>query len=401
MCPLIAYTNCMETIAVIFGGRSAEHDVSIVTALASIIKPLELTRKYRVEAIYIAKDGAWYWDDKLKDINLFSSGRIDEFMHKTAPTSVQFDGGMALVKSSGIAGRKTVRRIDVVFPSMHGTYGEDGALMGLLDMAGVPYVGCGLSASVIAMDKVLAKEIAAANDIPISKFLTFRRSDLEREPMQSMQQITKKLHYPLFVKPAHLGSSIGISRVDNDVSLNNALEVAAHYDDKIIVEEAVQNLIEVTLPIMGPNDNPIAAYLEQPLTKSEDFFDFETKYIGQGKKGGGKKSGGKRGAQGYSTIPADLPKELYESAQKTGLAVYKALGCDGIGRVDMLIDSKTKQVYFNELNPLPGSLYAHNWRAAGVSNVELVQKLIAFAKDRFVARQSLATTFTTNFLQQF
>src|SRR5690348_11768089 len=146
----------METVAVIFGGRSAEHDVSIVTAIASIIKPLELTRKYRVEAVYIAKDGTWFWDDKLKDISLYRSGKIQDFMQRSHPASVQFDGGMTLVKSSGIAGRKTARKIDVVFPAMHGTYGEDGALMGLLDMANVPYAGCDMQSSVVGMDKILA-----------------------------------------------------------------------------------------------------------------------------------------------------------------------------------------------------------------------------------------------------
>jgi D-alanine-D-alanine ligase len=144
----------METVAVIFGGRSAEHDVSIVTALASVIKPLELSRRYKVEAVYIAKDGAWYWDDKLKDIKLFSSGAIQDFLHKTQPASVQFDGGMKLIKASGIAGRRTSRAIQIVFPAMHGTYGEDGALMGLLDMAGIPYVGCGLSASAVANSSI-------------------------------------------------------------------------------------------------------------------------------------------------------------------------------------------------------------------------------------------------------
>jgi D-alanine-D-alanine ligase len=147
---LYATLLIMETVAVIFGGRSAEHDVSVVTALASIIKPLELTKKYRVEAIYIAKDGAWYWDEKLKDIKLFTSGDIQDYMHRTQPASVQLDGGMTLVKASGIAGRKQTRKIDLVFPAMHGTYGEDGALMGLLDMAGIPYVGCGVSAAAIA-----------------------------------------------------------------------------------------------------------------------------------------------------------------------------------------------------------------------------------------------------------
>lgn len=387
----------METIAVVFGGRSAEHDVSIVTALASIIKPLELTKKYRVEAVYIAKDGAWYWDDKLKDIKLFTSGGIQDYLHRTQPASVQFDGGMTLIKANGIAGRKQTRKIDVVFPAMHGTYGEDGALMGLLDMAGIPYVGCGTAASAVAMDKVLSKQVAAANNIPVSKFLSFMKAELERDSGVCVKAVTESLKYPIFVKPAHLGSSIGISRAANDTELRNALEVAAHYDDKVIVEEAVQNLIEVTLPIMG-NDRPQPAMLEQPLTKSEDFFDFDTKYL-QGGKGSGK--GGAKGAQGYSQIPAELPEEVYVRAEATGVAVYRALGCSGIARVDMLIDEKTKRVYFNEINPLPGGLYAHNWNRAGISNVELVQKLVGFAKERYAQRQSLTTTFSTNYLQQF
>jgi D-alanine-D-alanine ligase len=389
----------METIAVIFGGRSAEHDVSIVTALGSIIKPLEVTRRFRIEAVYIAKDGAWYWDDRLKDISLFTSGAITDFIHKNSPASVQFDGGMTLIKASGIAGRKQQRKIDIVFPSMHGTYGEDGALMGLLDMAGIPYVGCGVSASAVAMDKVLAKQLAVANDIPVSKFLAFTKDQVEREPTDTLRAITKTLSYPLFIKPAHLGSSIGISRVTNDSELRNGLEVATHYDNSIIVEEAVNNLIEVTLPIMG-NDRPKPALLEQPLTTSEDFFDFDTKYIGNGKKGGGKK-GGVKGAQGYSKIPADLPDPLYKKAETLGLSVYKTLGCSGIARVDMLIDSKTQKVYFNEINPLPGSLYAHNWNRAGVSNIELVSQLVEFAKERYTYRQALNTSFSTNFLQQF
>lgn len=394
----------METIAVIFGGRSAEHDVSIVTALASIIKPLELTKKYRVEAVYIAKDGAWYWDEKLKDIELFTSGKIQDYLHRTQPASVQFDGGMTLVKASGIAGRKQSRKIDLVFPAMHGTYGEDGALMGLLDMAGIPYVGCGVAASAIAMDKVLAKQLAQSNDIPVSKFLSFDKSELERQPGEAVKAINKSLKYPLFVKPAHLGSSIGISRVKDDTGLRNALEVASHYDDKVVVEEEVTNVVEVTLPIMG-NDQPQPAMLERPLTKPEDFFDFETKYLQGGKKGkgGGKgaKGTGTKGTQGYSQIPAELPEEVYVRAEATGVAIYKAFGCSGIARVDMLIDSKTKRVYFNEVNPLPGGLYAHNWNKAGVSNVELVRKLVGFAKERHTRRQALATTFTTNYLQQF
>ena len=389
----------MKTIAVIFGSRSAEHDVSVVTALSSIIRPLELTKQYKVEAVYIAKDGAWYWDDKLKDISLFSSDKIQDFLHKTSPASVQFDGGMTLVKSSGIAGRKTIKKIDIVFPATHGTYGEDGALMGLLDMAGVPYVGCGVSASAVAMDKVLSKQIAEQNNLPTPKYRHFYRKDLESRTNQAIKETEENLKYPLFVKPVNLGSSIGISKVTNTVELRNGLEVAAHYDEHVLVEEAVENLIELTLPIMG-NQDPKPALLEKPLTKPEDFFDFDTKYLRGGKKGGAK-SGGAKGSQGYSQVPAKLPADLYKKAEKTALDVYQAIGCEGIARVDLLVDEKQGKVYFNEVNPLPGSLYNHNWQRSGVSPVELVQRLVQLAEERHSRRQKLATAFSTNFLKQF
>ncbi len=389
----------MKTIAVIFGGRSTEHDVSIVTAIASVIKPLELTKQYKVEAVYIAKDGSWYWDEKLKNISLFQSGEIEDFMHKAPKVHILFDNGLTLVKSSQFAGRKQYKKIDVVFPAMHGTHGEDGELMGILDMANVPYVGCNVSSSAVAMDKVLSKQVTGSAGIPSTPWMWFYSRDLGRDHSKIIKSI-EKLEYPLFVKPAHLGSSIGITKVDNPDQLTNALEVAAHYDDKVIVEQAVNNLIEVTLPIIG-NEDPVPALLEQPMIHADDFFDFETKYMGGGKKGGGKKMGGKQGAQGYSKIPADLPKDLYDEAVNLGLKVYKTVGCSGIARIDMLVDSKKKQVTFNEINPLPGSLYAHNWQQNGVSSVDLATRLVGYAEDRWKKQQKLATAFSTNFLKQF
>ena len=386
----------MDTVAVIFGGRSAEHDISIITALASIIKPLELTGKYHVVPVYITKGGAWYSDDKLKDISIYTSGNITDLLDHLKPISLELDGGLKIVKASGIAGRKKHIRVDLVFPSMHGTYGEDGALMGLLDLAGVPYVGCGQLASAIAMNKLTAKQLAEDNHIPVTKYVFATKAELEQEPAKILKDVKAKLTYPLFVKPTHLGSSIGISRVMNDSELANALEVAAHYDDQIIVEEEVQNLIEVTLPIIG-NDNPVPALLEKPLTKAEDFFDFGTKYL----KGGKKNGKGTKGTQGYSQIPANLDKDLYAKAEKTGLDVYKIFGLSGLSRVDMLIDTRTETVYFNEVNPLPGGLYAHNWAKAGISNVELVNKLIAYAIERFNTKKALTTSFNTNYLKQF
>lgn len=388
----------MKTIAVIFGGRTAEHDVSIITAISSVIKPLELNGEYQVEAIYIAKDGSWYWDDKFKNINLYQGPELDEFLRKAPKVHLLFDKGLTLVKSSQFAGRKLYRQIDVVFPAMHGTYGEDGALMGLLDMAGVPYVGCGVSASAVAMDKVFTKQVTLSEGIPSTPWVWFSAPELSQDPKAVLDRIAT-LKYPLFVKPALLGSSIGITRITEQAQLMNALEVAAHYDDKIIVEQAVPNLVEVTLPIMG-NADLTPAFLEQPLTKPDDFFDFETKYLNGGKKGG-TKMGGKQGAQGYSQIPADLPPELYVEAEALGLKTYRVLGLTGIARVDMLIDAKAKKVFLNEINPLPGSLYAHNWRQKGVSGHQLVINLIHLAEERHAARARLQTSFNTNFLKQF
>jgi D-alanine-D-alanine ligase len=207
------------------------------------------------------------------------------------------------------------------------------------------------------------------------------------------------LSLPVFVKPTRLGSSIGISRVSRPSELTNALEVAFHYDEQVIVEEEVPNLIELTLPILGPADKPVPALLEKPLTKPGEFFDFDTKYMDQGKKGGGK--GGKRGAQGYSEVPARIDKKLYAKAEKVAMAAYRALGCDGIARVDLLANGKTGDVYFNEVNPLPGSLYTHNWQKAGWSSVQLVEKLIGLAEQRAEREAKASVTFDTNFLKQF
>lgn len=384
----------MKTIAVVYGGKSAEHDVSVITALASVIKPLKLLNKYEILPVYITKSGTWYADSSLADIALFSSGKIDAHLAKMQPVQLQFDGGLTFAWSRGSFRAASEKKIDLVFPAMHGTYGEDGSLMGLLEMAGVPYVGCGQAASILAMDKILAKQIVSTAGIVTSPWIFATKTEV----MTNVQAVVKQcenLRYPLFVKPPHLGSSIGITRATNERELQNGLELAAYYDDRVLIEQGVENLIEVTLPIMG-NDQPRPALLERPLLHTDDFFDFDTKYMN-----GGKKGGKKSGAQGYSELPADLPKELYDRAVATGLAVYRALGCCGTARVDMLIDTKTGEVYFNEVNPLPGSLYAHNWRAAGTASVELVEALIGFAEERWQARQSQATSFATNYLKQF
>ena len=382
----------IKTIAVFFGGKSTEHDISIITALSAVIKPLELSGEFKIIPVYISKDGRWFTDDKLKDIAMYRTGAIEDFMIKNKPISISFDNGLVFIKN-GFGGKKI--NIDIAFPAMHGMYGEDGSLMGVLRMAGVPFVGSDMAASVIAMDKVLSKQIAQLAGIPVSKYVHFVKKDFENNSESIVEKSMSGLSFPMFVKPAHLGSSIGIAKADNELELKNAIEVAFYYDDKVIVEEAVNNLIEVTVPIIG-NDDPMPALVEKALFKDDDFFDFETKYISKGGKKGGKKS-----AQGYSELPAKLEGDLYDRSLETALSAYKAIGCEGISRVDLLIDSKTSTIYFNEINPMPGDLYAHNWRASGMSSVQLVTKLVEYANYRFEKNKKTETIFESNFLKQF
>lgn len=383
------------TVAVIFGSRSAEHDVSIITALASIIKPLELSGKYDVVPVFIDKTGRWYSSPKLKDISFYNSDKIDTFLQKAEPLAVQFNGGFSLLHT-GI--RNRITKVDVVFPATHGTYGEDGRLMGLLDMANVAYVGCNQAASVLAMDKVLARIVAGSAGVPENKYQWFYTADYKDQQEHTLKKL-ETLKYPLFVKPVHMGSSIAITKVKDKTELINAIEVAAFYDDKIIVEETVANLVEVTVPIIG-NHELIAANTEEP-NQGEEFFDFDTKYMKAGKNKASSSGGAKHGAQGYSHIPARLDEAMRAKCVAIAKDVYRALGCSGMARVDLLIDKQAGVIYFNEVNPLPGGLYEHNWRSVGMSNVELVEKLVNLAIERYDEQLALATTFTTNFLRQF
>lgn len=384
-------SSTQQTVAVVFGSRSAEHDISIITAIGSIIKPLRITGTYKVLPVYITKDGHWYGDERLGHVELFSSGKIEAFLKKKRPLQLSFDSGLMLIEP-GLRGLRWP--IDIVFPATHGTYGEDGSLQGLLRMASVPYVGCGLRASVTAMDKILTKQVLAAHDLPSTRWQHFTKQAFTTNAKQVLGSL-RDLHYPLFVKPPRLGSSIGISFVTNAAQLENALELAFYFDDRVIVEEAVPNLTEVTVPVMG-NHEPRVALVEEVLPKDEAFFDFASKYIGQGDKKSGKKTG-----EGPTRLPAKLPKGLYQRCEELALKSYQAIGASGTARIDLLIDRKKGAVYVNEINPLPGFLYAHNWKAAGVSNVELVEELIRLGFERFQEAEALTTTFSTNYLQQF
>ena len=262
--------------------------------------------------------------------------------------------------------------------------------MGLLRFANVPFVGCDMSSSAIAMDKAVTKQVLSSQNISVVPYIWFVKAQWENNREEILNDI-KKLSWPMFVKPVHLGSSIGISKVKNKQELLNAIEVALHYDNKVLVEESVEDLIEVTLPIIG-NEDPELGSVERPLNKTE-FFDFQDKYLSAGKGQG-------VNAQ-YSQIPAEISSELSEKVKELGLQAYKGIGCSGIARIDFLINSKTGVVYVNEINTLPGSLYHHNWRKSGVSSVDLVKKLVVFAEQRFEEQKALSFNFDSDILKKF
>lgn len=377
-----------KTIAVFFGGRSAEHDVSIITAHNPIIESLLATGQYEVWPIYITREGSWYTDLAMNDLSFFQQDDYLEKVHRLKKVRLLFDDGLKLIVPGLL--RERVISVDIAFPAMHGTYGEDGSLMGLLRMANVPFVGCDLFASAVAMDKVLTKQVLFAEGINIVPFVWFHKSQWLKDP-SDCEARAAELSWPLFVKPVHMGSSIAITRVKNRDELHNALEVAFHYDDKVLVEEGVKNLIEVTLPIMG-NDEIRLALPERPLNQGE-FFDFSEKYLGGGKASAGVNSE-------YSEIPANLEPGIEAKVKEFGLKAYKSLGCTGTARIDFLIDDAAKKVFVNEINTLPGSLYHHNWKKSGVSSVELVTRLITLAEERSAASSQTVFAFASDILKK-
>ncbi len=377
----------MKNVLVVFGGQSVEHDISILTG-QFVIAALKATGQFTPYAFYIARDGKWYSDPSLLELETFKRADLDEHLNKLKSVSIKSENGLNLSWPAKLSAK--TQAIDVAFPSMHGTYGEDGSLMGLLRLAGVPFVGCDLEASVIAMDKVLTKQVTEAAGVPSVPYVWFNASDYSKRAGDIKEEIAK-LSLPWFVKPAHLGSSIGITRVERKADLEAAIEVALHYDDKVIVEQGVTKLMEVNCALMG-NGELVTSELEQPLHKSQ-FLSFEDKYMS-----GGKKGGAFTGAKSSIKIPAPLNKATSNQVKELAKLAFTAIGGSGFARLDFLVDESDEKVYLNEVNPLPGTLQQHLWKASGVSNVQLVTRLVELAEARFVSRKKVKSVFNSSVL---
>lgn len=296
--------------------------------------------------------------------------------------------GKLVFKQKKIFG-KTIT-IDLAFPALHGSYGEDGTIQGLFEMFDIPYVGCGVTASAIAMDKVFTKLLYRAHAIPTTNFIFFTSREWTSEKENIMREAIA-MHFPLFVKPARLGSSIGISKAANEKELEFAIEMALHYDTKVIVEEGVENLIDITCAVLG-NDEPIASLLQESAFAG-DFFNYEEKYI----KGGGAQTGT---AEKKIIIPARLDERTTQEIRNAAIRIFKLFGCSGIARVDFLYDKTAQQWCANEINTIPGTLYHHLWKASGIPFEELLKRLINLAEETHREKNSVATAFASDILTQ-
>jgi D-alanine-D-alanine ligase len=381
----------IKTIGVFFGGKSPEHDISVITG-ELIISVLKKMPEYKVIPVYLDKQERFFIDEKLDSLAFFSADGYQANLSSFGAYSLDLDASescLVFIKN-GLFSKKTIK-IDLAFPAFHGNLGEDGSMQGLFNVFNIPYVGCDVAPSAIAMDKVLTKIFYQGLDIPTTKFVAYNRSQWEEKKTTILEEIKNGLQWPVFVKPPHLGSSIGITKVSNFIELEQACEVALHYDDQLLVEESVENLLDVTCAVRGYK-NPQASLLQES-SFSSDLFSYEDKYLNDG--------GAQLGqAEKKIIIPANLDEVTTKNIQAVSLKVYGILGCSGIARFDFLYNKVTKQYFANEINPLPGTLYHHLWEKSGVVIDELVRDLIKDALIRQTEKDNSTHSFTSEVLGQ-
>ncbi|MDF2522915.1 MAG: D-alanine/D-alanine ligase [Clostridiales bacterium] len=357
-----------KKIAVIFGGQSSEHEVSRVSA-ESVIKNINRD-KFDVVMMGITKEGRWLrYDGPAEKLG---TGEWQALAEASAlndrPVALSQENSAREIVTA--AGAGSDGNIDVVFPVLHGCNGEDGTIQGLFELAGIPYVGCGVLGSALGMDKAYSKIVFEKEGIPQGKYLTFSRKQIEREPENLVRQVEEQLEYPCFVKPSNAGSSVGVSKAHNREELVEALKFAARYDRRILVEEFI-NGREVECAVLG-NEDPIASTVGEVVPCNE-FYDYKAKY--------------ESGDNSEVVIPAKLPSETINRIREFAVKAFKALDCSGLSRVDFFVHKETGEILINEINTLPGftkiSMYPKLWEATGIPYSELIERLIDLAIERF------------------
>ena len=377
-------------VGVIFGGESVEHEVSVISALQAIENIDK--NKYDVVPIYIGKNRVWYTSELLLDTEQYKN--LDNLTSKCKEVTLcKKDNEFCLINTKGVF-NKVIDTIDIAFPIVHGANVEDGTLAGFLETIGIPFVGSKVLGASLGQDKVLIKQVLSSANIPVVDYIWFYDVDYELDSDAYLKSI-KKLGYPVVVKPATLGSSVGINFVKNEKTIEDAINEAIEYDKKIIVEKAVENLVEVNCSVLGNYENAKASVLEE-VTSKNSVLTYEDKYIGNGK------SKSSKGMVNTSRIiPANIDDSLTKSIQKTSLDVFKVLNFSGVVRIDYLIDSKTKKYYVNEPNTIPGSLSFYLWDKTDKNYKELLDELITISIREYKNKNKKTYSFDTNILKNF
>lgn len=375
-------------IGVFFGGRSTEHEISIISANQAI-NAID-SNKYDVTPVYITKDGKWFTGDAL--LNLQNYRDIPALLNRCEEVymrPIYGDYNVYYTVPKGLFSKKNVAlRLDVVIPVLHGANGEDGTFEGILDSIGIPYAGCDTLSSANGMDKITMKMILRENGIPVVDYTWFTDRQWFTNRNELIDKIEQTLGYPVIIKPANLGSSIGIGCARNRSELCDRVEDASRYASRIIVEHMVEQLQEINCSVLGDCDEYSTSVLEEPI-KSTDILSYTDKYMGGSKGAKGMQASAKK-------IPAELPADMTQEIQRLAGETFRVLSCHGVSRVDVIVDKATSQIYVNEINTIPGSLSFYLWEASGISFDKLMDKLVGLAVKRNTRRGQKTFSFSQN-----
>ncbi len=377
-------------LAVMFGGKSVEHEISVISAIQAIGAVNK--DKYDVIPIYITKKNEMYVGEHIGEIEAYKN--INKLLAESTRVNLITDNDRALIVKypHKAFSKDVIDYIDIAFPVVHGTNVEDGTLQGYLKMLNLPYVGCDVLSSAVGMDKYVMKTVLKDNGIPVLDCICVDSRDFGDEPEKIIEKIESKFSYPVIVKPINLGSSIGISKAKDTESLETSLENAFDFSDRVLVEPAIENLREINCSVLGDRTSARASVCEEPLNASGDILGYGDKYINNSK------SGQKGMASTSRQIPADIPQETEDEIRNMAVEAFKVLGCNGVSRIDFMIDTAENKVWLNEINTIPGSLSFYLWEPAGVKYTELIDEMISLALKREREAESITYSFDTNVL---
>ena len=382
-----------KQIGVIFGSRSCEREVSIISAV-QLMRYAD-TEKYDIIPVYIDEQGAWYTGEVLKEIQTYKPFRPDaKGVRKVFPDLSNGSGALLYIsKGTGLLAKEKVEiaaRVDTYFIVMHGMNGEDGTLQGLLELANLPYTSTGVTGSALGIDKIAMKYFFRGAGLPVLPGEWYTRSQFTSKPEKILSDTAEKLGFPVFVKPANLGSSIGVSRADNEEELKEALELAFEYDRRVLVEKGLDKPIELNCSVLGYDDTIIASPIEMPLNH-DDFLDFRDKYLS---------GGGSKGMASLSRIlPAPIEESLKDEIQELSKRIFCLMDCKGVVRVDYMFDRISEKLYITEINTIPGSLAFYLWEKDGISYRELIDRMIDCAEKAHADRNKTNYAYTSDILK--